>query len=105
MINNNFFKKWHSAVPLILFSLFLIVVVMVNAQSAGRASIIFTKDKISDTLAITFKDSDGIRTFSIIGASRPQPYSGDFSNCPRTRIIDNVSYFRDPVDFTPMMTV
>lgn len=98
-----YIKKY--AASMIVAASFLGLVFVVDAQtgSSANSSVSFKKDPASDLFAVTLKDPDGIRSFSLQAVDKGN-YGGDLGKCPTLRVIDSVS-FHDPGDFTPVMKV
>lgn len=73
----------------------------VSAQSAN-ATISLNKDKSSGLFILNMRDSQGIKSFSLVFPTDKLPYSGDLNGCPASRKIDNIT-INDPSDFKPLM--
>lgn len=73
----------------------------VSAQSAN-ATLSLNKDKSTGLFILNLRDSQGIKSFSIVFPTDKLPYSGDLNGCPQSKKIDNIT-ISDPADFAPLM--
>ena len=80
----------------------LIAAMQVSAASGGNASLTLQKDKSTDLFVLNMRDSQGIRSFALVFPTEKLPYSGDLSECPPSRKIDNI-LINETSDFNPSL--
>lgn len=82
-----------------LMSLFVFAVVF---AADSNANLSLQKDKGTGLFILNMRDSQGIKSFSLVFPTDKLPYSGDLNGCPTSRKIDNIT-INDPSDFKPLM--
>ena len=80
----------------------LVTAMQVSAASGGNASLTLQKDKSTDLFVLNMRDSQGIRSFALVFPTEKLPYSGDLSECPPSRKIDNI-LINETSDFNPSL--
>lgn len=86
-----------------LTSIFAALLIIGVAQSAeNNSTLTLQKDKGNGLFILNMKDSQGIKSFSLVFPTDKLPYSGDLTGCPPSRKIDNIT-INDPSDFKPLM--
>ena len=80
----------------------VLLIIGVAKSADNNATLSLVKDKGTDLFILNMRDSQGIRSFSLVFPTDKLPYSGELSGCSASRKIDNIA-INDPSDFKPLM--